>query len=79
MVPGYFSISREQHRLYDHRAAAILQSASVPSAMLSGDATALQNIDHWSWELGAHALSIATAVGWIAEALLPRGGWGHSC
>jgi hypothetical protein len=38
--------------------------------MLSpGDPTTLKNIDRRSWELEAHALSIAPTVGWIAETL----------
>jgi hypothetical protein len=35
---------------------------------VSDDPTTLKNIDYGYWKLGAHALSIAPAVGWIAEA-----------
>jgi hypothetical protein len=43
--------------------------------MLSpGDPTTLKNIDRRSWELEAHALSIAPTVGRMAEALGYLGG-----
>lgn len=72
--PGkFFNFPGIASTLCKHRAVAILQSESAPSAMLSGHATAWKNIDHRSWELGAHALTIASVVGWIAEAVATSG------